>query len=203
MICQEFVLRHPTRCLLISVFSSTNSPGLPNPSFAIVKEFASAQSAKTHAEILDRKVSASKLVINSKHFCPETSGRRHEECLVRSSDTSGVPRQASAIAGAPDRSTRLLQHVRIPVLVVHGDQDNLVPYVHGVATAKAIPHSRFHTMRGVGHAILAPYVPSLVQDILQTTREGAVAGHNSDERPEGQKSAGLACAGRWQCGRGT
>jgi pimeloyl-ACP methyl ester carboxylesterase len=44
-----------------------------------------------------------------------------------------------------------LQAVTAPTLVIHGTEDPILPYEHGVATAKAIPGARLHTIEKMGH----------------------------------------------------
>jgi pimeloyl-ACP methyl ester carboxylesterase len=53
-------------------------------------------------------------------------------------------RSISITAAAP--------HVRIPVLVVHDEDDNVAPLVQGSALAAAIPDARVLLTRGLGHS---------------------------------------------------
>jgi pimeloyl-ACP methyl ester carboxylesterase len=53
-------------------------------------------------------------------------------------------RDISIAAAAP--------HVRIPVLVVHDEEDNVAPLVQGHALAAAIPDARVLLTRGLGHS---------------------------------------------------
>lgn len=45
--------------------------------------------------------------------------------------------------------------LRIPVLLVHGDKDDLVPYAGSVELAKRIPGAELATVRGAGHGFHA------------------------------------------------
>ena len=42
--------------------------------------------------------------------------------------------------------------VRIPVLVVHDEEDNVAPFAQGAALAAAIPHASLWRTRGLGHS---------------------------------------------------
>jgi omega-6 fatty acid desaturase (delta-12 desaturase) len=43
-------------------------------------------------------------------------------------------------------------HVRIPVLIVHDEQDNVAPIAQGTALAAAIPHAILWRTQGLGHS---------------------------------------------------
>jgi pimeloyl-ACP methyl ester carboxylesterase len=42
--------------------------------------------------------------------------------------------------------------VRIPVLVVHDEDDNVAPFAQGAALASAIPHATLWRTQGLGHS---------------------------------------------------
>ncbi|HTD91321.1 MAG TPA: alpha/beta fold hydrolase, partial [Burkholderiales bacterium] len=46
----------------------------------------------------------------------------------------------------------LLQSIRQPALVVHGEHDAVTPSAAGVALSKALPNAQFHKIAGAGHA---------------------------------------------------
>ena len=46
---------------------------------------------------------------------------------------------------------RTFERVTAPVLMLHGDQDRLVPINLAVATARAIPAWRFEVAKDIGH----------------------------------------------------
>ena len=48
---------------------------------------------------------------------------------------------------------RLGELARMPVTVVHGDHDRLVPLAHGRALAEGIPGSRFVLLEGGAHVL--------------------------------------------------
>jgi fermentation-respiration switch protein FrsA (DUF1100 family) len=49
-------------------------------------------------------------------------------------------------------SKRLVRDLRAPLLVMHGDRDEIVPFDHGRALYDAAPEpKRFHTFAGAGH----------------------------------------------------
>ena len=46
-----------------------------------------------------------------------------------------------------------LNEVRVPALVIHGTEDPVLPYAHGVALARALPQARLLTLKGTGHEV--------------------------------------------------
>ena len=68
----------------------------------------------------------------------------------------GTERLAAAVAAIRDRpdSTALLGEIDVPVLVVAGTEDAIVPFAEAEALARGIPSARLVRLDGVGH--LAP-----------------------------------------------
>ena len=73
---------------------------------------------------------------------------------------AGFARQLMASLSHGDRS-EALRFVRTPTLVVHGDDDPLIPWRAGAATARAIPDARLEIIAGMGHSL-----PSALWDVL-------------------------------------
>ena len=65
----------------------------------------------------------------------------------------GATRLAAALAAIRDRldSTPLLPHIHVPVLVVTGEQDALIPPTESEALADALPSARLVRIAGAGH----------------------------------------------------
>jgi 3-oxoadipate enol-lactonase len=45
----------------------------------------------------------------------------------------------------------VIDQINIPTLVIHGDEDKLIPFENGVTLAKKIPNAEFLTVNGAGH----------------------------------------------------
>ncbi|CAD2220422.1 hypothetical protein AGDE_11632 [Angomonas deanei] len=66
----------------------------------------------------------------------------------------GLPRQAVAVMRAPKRLQRLRDvcgKYQIPVVVMHGGRDPLIPVSNGYQLAEAIPHAQLVVFPEVGH----------------------------------------------------
>ena len=44
-----------------------------------------------------------------------------------------------------------IEQIAVPTLVIHGDEDKLVPYQNGLTLAEKIPNAEFLTIQGAGH----------------------------------------------------
>ncbi|GJM79709.1 hypothetical protein HMSSN139_22050 [Paenibacillus sp. HMSSN-139] len=43
--------------------------------------------------------------------------------------------------------------IEVPALIIHGTEDPIIPYAHGVNLASVIPDSRLLTLEGTGHEL--------------------------------------------------
>jgi pimeloyl-ACP methyl ester carboxylesterase len=80
-------------------------------------------------------------------------------------------RQFNAIVGAPSRRPALAR-LRIPVLVVHGDGDPLVPFANGELIAASIPGAELLVMKGVGHEMPPWEWPAIADGIARLAGVG-------------------------------
>jgi len=91
----------------------------------------------------------------------------HRNLAAQSYDRSfcpeGVARQYLAIMTQKDRDSDL-ENLAIPALVIHGDDDPVIPLAAGKATAEAIPNSELKIIKGMGHAM--PNLQAYWSDIL-------------------------------------
>jgi pimeloyl-ACP methyl ester carboxylesterase len=49
--------------------------------------------------------------------------------------------------------TAKLGELKAPALIIHGDEDPLIPLAGGKATAEAIPNAKFMVVKGMGHVL--------------------------------------------------
>ena len=78
-------------------------------------------------------------------------------------------RQIAAIRTAPGRSA-LLQAIKVPVLIIHGVEDLLVPVSGGIDTAKHIPQARLELFPGMGHTLPRALLPEFADMIAENAR---------------------------------
>jgi pimeloyl-ACP methyl ester carboxylesterase len=78
----------------------------------------------------------------------------------------GTGRQFAAILAAGDR-TGALGQVRVPTLVVHGEEDQVIGVSGGEATAAAIPGARLLRVPGLGHELPPGFWPALADALVE------------------------------------
>jgi 3-oxoadipate enol-lactonase len=81
------------------------------------------------------------------------------------SNTRGVIAQAVAVS-AHNTTREAVAALAMPALVLHGDEDQLVPFSYGVELAEALPHSRLVKLQGAGHNFLVARGETATQEIL-------------------------------------
>jgi pimeloyl-ACP methyl ester carboxylesterase len=94
----------------------------------------------------------------SQVFTEPHSTKQIEDCVGWASDTDAETLIAAEVAALDEaRTTRLCAAVRCPVLVVHGDQDAIVPHAAGQPGSRAaeLTGGRLLTFEGCGHGIPA------------------------------------------------
>jgi pimeloyl-ACP methyl ester carboxylesterase len=151
MITQAMVIAHPDRFLsACSIMSTTGDTtvGAPTPEAvtALLRPPASDRETAIAASLEGSRVISSP----GFPFDVELMTRRAAAAYDRSYSPDGTGRQLAAILAASDR-TEGLRQVKLPFLVIHGEEDPLVTVSGGKATAAAVPGSKLMLMPGMGH----------------------------------------------------
>lgn len=168
MIAQTFAIRHPDRTRsLTSIMSCTGSRldsiGRPGALAAITRRGPTQGQAA-----IDHMVGVLRTIGSRSHPTPEPELRELvERCVRRGMTPDGFARQWAAILATGSR-WRDLRRVSAPTLVIHGDEDPLMPPRGGRATAWAVPGARLVRVEGMGHDLPRPLWPQIV---------GAIADH--------------------------
>jgi pimeloyl-ACP methyl ester carboxylesterase len=79
---------------------------------------------------------------------------------------NGLNRQVCAVYAAPDRRAAL-STISIKTLVIHGAEDPLISPEDSKEIATAIPGAKFVLVDGMGHGILRPNWPKLIELITE------------------------------------
>ncbi len=152
-IAQTFAIKYPNRVLsLISIYSHTGKNGAFKPT----KEAFEAMIAPAPAErngYIEHMIKFFQLVYGSGlPFDEDFHRNMAAKSYDRSFSPDGIARQYLAILTQKDRTLALSQ-LKVPSLIIHGDDDILVPLTGGEATAEAIPDSKLKIIKGMGHAM--------------------------------------------------
>ena len=173
MIAQRLALANPERVLSLTLMmTSSGYPLLPPPDLSVLKMFA----AKPPAGMSDREAAVAYLLrlfeeIGSPAYriAPELRRARALEQVNRSMAGAGSVRQLAAIM-ADGKRWRLLPKLKLPVQILHGVADKMVPIAHGKDLARRIPSAKFEIIPGLGHD-----VPEALAELI-TDRMAALAG---------------------------
>lgn len=161
MIAQELALRHPDRVLSL-VLGCTSYSGL----FARWPHFRyfPRGSEWRRAERVERERALRNLL-----YADTTPEERIEEDLrLRCACNWSYRGFFHQFLGILSWSSyRRLPRIRVPTLVMHGDQDHLVPVENGRAVAARIPGARFELIRNAGHVLTTDQPEACTVVLLQ------------------------------------
>ena len=151
MIVQHLALAHPERLRSLALCcTSARSGGRRGPPPWRMLASLGLRPVLGPGRTL-RLVSPLLYSVRTRHGRPE---RLAEELALRSADATPLataPAQFAAIARHDTRSR--LSGLSLPVLVLHGDEDQLVPRAAGEELAGLIPGARLELLSGCGHVL--------------------------------------------------
>jgi pimeloyl-ACP methyl ester carboxylesterase len=96
---------------------------------------------------------------------PDALEERLRLAYRRSFQPEGYMRQLGAVLASGDR-VAALHRIRVPTLVIHGDEDRLVPPAASEHIARLVPDSRLEIIEGMGHDLPEPLWPRLADLIV-------------------------------------
>jgi len=174
MIAQGVASHHPARVAsLISIMSTTGARGLPQATPKATMALLSRPKSRLRHDIINHFVRVLGIIGSPKFPTPEADVRqRIGEAFDRSFYPAGTIKQMAAIMASGDRSDEV-RRITVPTLVIHGNEDPLVPLKNGEDTAKKIACSEYAVIDGMGHD-LGP-LAVLLQRIVPFLQKNSVA----------------------------
>ncbi|MFT6473650.1 alpha/beta fold hydrolase [Qipengyuania profunda] len=169
MIAQHFVSRHADKCLsLTTIFSTTGNPKLPPTKPEAMKALVTRPDSTDEKVLVEHGMMVARTIGSPGYPTEDERLRERTTASVRRSFyPEGPTRHLSAIVADGDRRG-MLKDVTVPTLVLHGEDDPLVPCEGGRDTAASIPGAKLKTIPGWGHDLPLELVDELAD---------AIAGH--------------------------
>ena len=171
MIAQHLADMAPQRVeSLILLMTSTSAPGLPAPSARLLHLLSRreapdrAAAIEQQADLLAALGSPSQAVDRPQLLAE--AARSYD----RAFNPQGVQRQILAVLAEPSR-VALLERLHLPVLVIHGTADPLLPVMHGVHVAAHIKGSELKLIAGLAHRFQPAFKQPLLAAVLPYLRE--------------------------------
>jgi pimeloyl-ACP methyl ester carboxylesterase len=150
MIAQLVAIEHPARPLSLTIIMSNLGGADSIPAERAVAALLVQPPATTREARIEQSVAATRVTWGPS-FEEERSRARATRAVDRSFYPEGQVRQFEAIIAAGSRREGL-GRVRVPVLVIHGDEDPLVPFANAAQIVAAAPAgTELQVMKGVGH----------------------------------------------------
>ena len=179
MICQNLAARAPAKVAsLVSMMSTTGHRRLPSPRPRAYKALLAPPPKPHETEAAIVRMMKLLRAIGSTTYPAEESYLRGvcERHVRRSFNPPGAARQLLAIAASGDR-TSVVRTIRVPTLVMHGDEDPLLLPACGEATLKAIRagggDATMAMIHGMGHDLPVEVLPEMAERIAAHCRAHA------------------------------
>ncbi|MES2885504.1 MAG: alpha/beta fold hydrolase [Pseudomonadota bacterium] len=168
MIAQTLALDHAARVIsLTSIMSSSNNPRLPQASFKVQQRLVRRPKSRERDDLIAHGAETW-IVLASPHAIPSEAERRALATLSvdRSIHPRGYIHQLLAILASGSRHKRLPE-IKRPTLIIHGEDDPLVPVAAAHEQAKLIPGAKLEVLKHMGHDLPAPLLPRIATLISQ------------------------------------
>jgi pimeloyl-ACP methyl ester carboxylesterase len=166
MIAQTVAALWPERTRsLVSIYSTSGRPGLP----AGKPEALAMLTAQPEGPSREQRIKHGmnlRTVIGSPGYLSDEAALRAfvEKNVDRRWYPEGGARQYLSIIASGDR-VDLLKTIKAPTLVLHGEEDPLLPVDCGRDVARLIPGAEIQTYPGWGHDFPSQLIPTLVERI--------------------------------------
>ena len=151
MISQLVTGLYPERILsLTSIMSTSGERGKGIPSLRVSRQMT--RPVSKHRSALDNAVDTWQMIGSPAYPMSDEAVRALIKAETkRSSNPAGYLRQIAAIRTAPGRAA-LLKSIKVPVLIIHGEKDRIIPFHFGKEAATYFPKAiLFKKIEGRGH----------------------------------------------------
>ncbi len=166
MIVQIVAAQYPDRTRsMVSIYSTSGRPGLP-PGKPEALAMLGTQPESNDREARVKHGMKLRQTIGSPGYpMPHAELRAFVEKNVdRRYYPEGANRQYLSVIASGDR-VELLKTIKVPTLVMHGEEDPLLPIAGGRDVASLVPGAEFQSYPGWGHDFPAKLIPTIADRI--------------------------------------
>ncbi len=150
---------------MVSVMSTSGRRGLPMGKPEAVAMLSSQPEGRAREQLVAHAMKLRNVIGRPGFRSPDDEVRRLvERNIDRRYYPEGAARQYLAILASGDR-VEALKSVKVPTLVLHGEDDPLIPVECARDVAELVPGAQIQTYPGWGHDVPAQMVPPLVERI--------------------------------------
>ena len=162
MIAQTIAINYPERVRsLTSIMSTTGDMAVSLPK-AEGLALLTAPPATDLESYIQSDLNWARVSNGSAFPVDEAAVKQQAQAVwERGTHPAGTARQLAAILASGSRQ-EALQTLTIPTLVIHGQEDPIIPVAGGMATAEAIPNAQLLLVDGLGHALPREIWPKIV-----------------------------------------
>jgi pimeloyl-ACP methyl ester carboxylesterase len=180
MIAQEFAAAYPQRTLsLTSIMSHSGNPDLPQPTPAAMATLNARPVDRTDPDFIADSVKRAETIGSPAYPWPAGAlAERAQAEAARAFNPPGVARQMAAIRASGDRRAKLAT-ITAPTMVLHGEDDPLVPVAGGRDTAANIKGAELRVIPGMGHDL----PPALFATFVETVERAVTRAHQRAASP--------------------
>lgn len=136
---------------LTSIMSNVSSVTERKPNFKLLLQLAKRPKPSNREAAIRYHIKLNRLIGSPAY--PSDERTLHEQAtrsIDRAYNPAGFKRQLVAITASGDRR-HMMKKIKAPTLVIHGNDDPVIPVSGGKETARAIKRSKLKVVDGMGH----------------------------------------------------
>ncbi|BFM17225.1 alpha/beta hydrolase [Maricurvus nonylphenolicus] len=171
MIAQWMGIAYPQRVASLTLMmTSSGRKGLPGPNLKVRMALLGNPSPSDRQACINQGVKVWKKLAGKSYPSTEAEVTHFVTRSVdRGYNPLGIMRQLSAIMADSERCARLREIDR-PTLVIHGDDDPMLPLPNGIDLWHRVPNAQMEVIEGWGHDLPVGVIPRLVNLIFEHIR---------------------------------
>ncbi|KSU84393.1 Pimeloyl-ACP methyl ester carboxylesterase [Fictibacillus enclensis] len=173
MVCQILAVRNPQRVQSLTLIASsvfgTEQEKLPPMDQKILDHHGKGSSLdwSDRDAVISYLAGGWRTLAGSKPFEKERMYRLAGREMNRARQLQS--RFNHALLGGGEEFYDRMGEIAVPAVVIHGTEDPALPFEHGKALARAIPHSQLISLEGSGHELHRTDWDTIIASIVKTS----------------------------------